>query len=462
MSVSERRKGMSGDGAVAPGTVAPLYQRLPRGPHQLGPQAVAHHQRIRMHGAMVEAVATSGYGGTSVKQVIGLAGVSRRAFYEQFANKEECFLATFDLIAARGVARISQAYRASEGGLEARLRAAFDQFSREVTTNSKAAVLTVVEAQTAGAAGQLRLRRATATFERMLSESFARSPGAIPLPIPVVRGIVGGLHEATSRRLREQPIGDIPTLAGEMLDWTLLFQASATERMATHLAARVPAMVQADSVNNGRGSVDAGTPSTDIHSRLLQSVLQLAVSDDYQELTAPQIAEEARVPIEAFFELFPGRDECFLAAFDALGDELLLLVADPALVSSDWPAAVRDTISRLTRYLADRPLYARTITAEAFAAGPEMVERNLELAHSIATLLTEGAPEATQSELAIEGVAGAIWHTIRCQLASEQLHLLPALSDYLTYVVLAPFIGTEAAAEVVTEDRPGVGSGRSA
>lgn len=454
MSVSERRKGMPGDGAVAP-----LYQRLPRGPHQLDAKAVAHHQRIRMHGAMVEAVATSGYGGTSVKQVIGLAGVSRRAFYEQFANKEECFLATFDLIAARGVARISQAYRATAGGLEARLRAAFDQFAEEVTANSKAAVLTVVEAQTAGAAGQLRLRRATATFERMLSESFARSPGAIPLPIPVVRGIVGGLHEATSTHLREQPLTgaqpltDIPTLAEELLEWTLLFQTPATKRMATHLATRVPAMVQADSVN-GRGPIEMlGTPDKSVRERLMQSVLRLAVTDDYQELTAPQIAEEACVPIEAFFELFTGRDECFLAAFDALGDELLLLVADPALVSSDWPAAVRHTIARLMRYLADHPLYAHTIAAEAFAAGPEMVERNLELAHGIATLLTEGAPEGAQSELAMESVAGAIWHTIRCQMTSEQLHLLPALSDYLTYVVLAPFIGTEAAAEVVTEDR---------
>ena len=87
-----------------------------------------------------------------------------------------------------------------------------------------------------------------------------------------------------------------------------------------------------------------------------------------QKLTAPQIAEEARVPIEAFFELFAGRDECFLAAFDKLSDELLLLVADPDLVSSDWPTAVRRTIGKLMRYLAEHPLYAHTIAAEAFAA----------------------------------------------------------------------------------------------
>jgi AcrR family transcriptional regulator len=449
MSVSERRKGMSGKESVAP-----LYQRLPRGPHQLGPKAVAHHQRIRMHGAMVEAVATSSYGGTSVKQVIGLAGVSRRAFYEQFANKEECFLATFDLIAARGVARINQAYRAADGDVEDRLRAAFAAFADEIATNAKGAVLTVVEAQTAGAAGQLRLRRATATFERMLSNSFARSPGAIPLPSPVIRGIVGGLHEATAAYLREQPLEGAPLQTEEMLAWTLLFQASATERMATYLATQVPAIVQTVPVERGRHVPDrAGLSEQNVRERLLQSVLRLAVTEDYRELTAPQIAEEARVPIEAFFELFPGRDECFLAAFDKLSDELLLLVADPDLVSSDWPMAVRRTIGKLMNYLAEHPLYAHTIAAEAFAAGPEMVEGNLELAHGIATLLTEGAPGASQSTLAVEGAAGAIWHTVRCQVTSGQIHLLPALSDYLSYVVLAPFVGADAAAEVVTDSQ---------
>ena len=75
-----------------------------------------------------------------------------------------------------------------------------------------------------------------------------------------------------------------------------------------------------------------------------------------------------------------------------------------------------------------------------------------ELAHGIATLLTAGAPERAGNMLAVESVAGAIWHTVRCQVASGQIHLLPALADYLAYVVLAPFIGAEAAAEIVTED----------
>jgi len=82
--------------------LVPLYKRLPHGPHRLDRTQVIRHQRARIYGAMVEAVASSGYQETSVKQVVALAGVSRRSFYEQFANKQECFLATFDLIAQRG------------------------------------------------------------------------------------------------------------------------------------------------------------------------------------------------------------------------------------------------------------------------------------------------------------------------------------------------------------------------
>ena len=71
-----------------------------------------------MYGAMIEAVAASGYGRTSVKQVVMLAGVSRRAFYEQFANKEECFLATLDLIANQALVHIAAGYRSTEGTLK--------------------------------------------------------------------------------------------------------------------------------------------------------------------------------------------------------------------------------------------------------------------------------------------------------------------------------------------------------
>ena len=489
-------------------SIAPMYQRLPRGPHHLEPTEVARHQRLRMHGAMVEAVAANGYANTSVKQVIGLAGVSRRAFYEQFANKEECFLATFDLIAARSVKRVNDAYRSAGGDLEQRVRAAVEEFTDEIAANAKGASLAIVQAQTAGTGGLVRLRRATGMFEQMLSSSFAHAPDVGPLPIPIVRGIVGGMHEATSVRLRAGRIEEITALSEEISQWTLLFHTAAVERLSECLAerARASSMTgaqerRAEGMNgrwprsgsalNGwmppglravsptraltpmravaparaggpagfRGAQAAPASAEELRERLRSSVLNLAVVDDYHELSAPQIAEEAGVPIESFFELFESKEECFLGAFDDLSDELLGIAANPDLVSGDWARAVRRVLGELLQLLAANPLYAHIIASEAPSACPEALERNCDLAHSIATLLTEGAPKPPRNKLAVDGVAGALWHTIRCQVASGQIHLLPALSDYLAYIVLTPFIGADAAAEIVIEDEVALATG---
>jgi AcrR family transcriptional regulator len=68
---------------------------LPRGPYALPRDVVLLSQRRRMLDAVVEAVAEKGYGPTSVKDVIGSAGVSRKTFYQQFSDKEACFLAAY-------------------------------------------------------------------------------------------------------------------------------------------------------------------------------------------------------------------------------------------------------------------------------------------------------------------------------------------------------------------------------
>lgn len=73
-----------------------VIEKLPRGRHGLSRKDVARSQRKRMLRAMAEAVSELGYANTPVAEVLRRAGVSRETFYEQFANKEECFLAAYD------------------------------------------------------------------------------------------------------------------------------------------------------------------------------------------------------------------------------------------------------------------------------------------------------------------------------------------------------------------------------
>jgi AcrR family transcriptional regulator len=439
--------------AAGKGPVAPLYQRLPHGPHRIAPEEVVRNQRARMHGAMIEAVAEHGYERTSVRQVVGLAGVSRRSFYEQFANKQECFLATFDVLASRGASRVGAAYRAAPGDLEERLQAAFGELGEAMRSNWKGASLAILETPVLGAPGLLRLRRATATFEGMLSGYFQHAPEASALPGPVIRGIAGGLHAAMSMCLREESAEATSELSEEMFRWTLLFQTPGAERLAERLMKRArTALAQGRKAPNGVNPDGASAAAGGDRERLLEQALRLAVVQDYRELSAPQIADAADVAIDAFFELFEGKQACFLAALDMLSDELLGVAADPDLLSSDWPSAVRRTVGELMGYLAERPIYAQTIAGGAFAAGPQAIERNLRLSHGIAARLTAGAPGQARSPFVVEGVAGAIAHTVRCQVASGQIQLLSVLSDYLSYIVLTPFLGANAAATVVEED----------
>lgn len=70
--------------------------RLPRGRSALSPDEVRRIHWQRLSRAIAEAMAEKGYAATSVEDVLKRAGVSRRAFYEQFSSKLDCFLAAFD------------------------------------------------------------------------------------------------------------------------------------------------------------------------------------------------------------------------------------------------------------------------------------------------------------------------------------------------------------------------------
>jgi AcrR family transcriptional regulator len=452
-SAGEERAMAAKTGAEASAPrVAPLYKRLPHGPHRLQRDEVVLNQRARIHGAMIEAVAHSGYEGTSVKRVTELAGVSRRSFYEHFANKEECFLLTFDLIVNRDLQQIHSAYLTAEGSLEQRAGAAFERFAKAIAEDRKAAMLVVLEAPRAGAAGLLRLRSAAHACEQLLGRAFVESPDAIALPVPIVRTIVGGLEGIAASALRDPRAIEQVDLAEEMLRWTLLFQTPAAEDLAERMAAELAARLREVSATYGRGQHGAEAPARDERARLLQGMLRLVSREDYCTLTALQIAEEANVSIDDFWAQFADKQHCLQATIDMIGDELLAIAADPELVSEQWERAARRVIAELMHYLASHPLQTRVLAQEALYAGGDAFDRIVEVVLAIATLLTEGAPTRAHGVLVTEAVAGAIWHTIRCQVAGGRVELLAAASDHLSLVVLAPFIGAEAAIAAVTEE----------
>ena len=65
-------------------------------------------QRGRMLSAAVEVVEEVGYARMTVAQVIGRARVSRKTFYDVFADREDCFLAAFEQALSQARLRASR------------------------------------------------------------------------------------------------------------------------------------------------------------------------------------------------------------------------------------------------------------------------------------------------------------------------------------------------------------------
>ena len=76
-------------------------RKLPSGRHGLPREVVVRSQRERMVEAMIGVVAEKGYTEATVADIISTAGVSRATFYEQFADKEDCFVAAYGTVMER-------------------------------------------------------------------------------------------------------------------------------------------------------------------------------------------------------------------------------------------------------------------------------------------------------------------------------------------------------------------------
>src|ERR1700679_761109 len=78
---------------------------------------VVANQKERLFGAMVAVVAEKGYRATTVADLAAVSGVSSRTFYDLFADKQACFLATMEAIIGAAIAYATRraGERESEG-----------------------------------------------------------------------------------------------------------------------------------------------------------------------------------------------------------------------------------------------------------------------------------------------------------------------------------------------------------
>ncbi len=172
--------------------------QLPRGRHGLSPQFVIHNQRDRMVRAMADAVAEKGYHATAVADVLERAGVSRKTFYDQFRDKEDCYLHTYDTMLAQVMAVVVEAY-GGPGSWPQRLRAGLRSLLEFLSNDPAMARAGLVEALAAGPKALDRYEQALRAFTPFLEAG--RQESKDDLPDNISEAVVGGIAQVLYLRI---------------------------------------------------------------------------------------------------------------------------------------------------------------------------------------------------------------------------------------------------------------------
>ncbi|MGE5407978.1 MAG: TetR/AcrR family transcriptional regulator [Syntrophothermus sp.] len=188
--------------------------------------------------------------------------------------------------------------------------------------------------------------------------------------------------------------------------------------------------------------------------RLIAGLAEAVAENGYAGTTIGHITRHAAVSRRTFYEHFSSKDECFVAAYDAMTAQLGEHVAAAYDAAEGWPQAVRAAIAALLSFLAASPSLARLCMVEGLVAGPIVVARYDAAIRGLAPYLEAGRegrpPEVLEglSPITEEALVGGMVSLISRRIIAGRTAELEELLPDLVEIALTPYLGSAAAAEV--------------
>jgi AcrR family transcriptional regulator len=434
----------------------PIFPRLSSGPRKMEAEAVARHQRGRLEGAMVDAVARHGYWNTTLQELVTLARVSKATFYEHFDSKQDCFLRTFDDIVDEGARQVAEAFD-RPGELGDRLLAGLTRLTSLAAEEEEAAYLATVESLALGAAAVPHRDRAALRFERLIRGSFDQSTTQAEVSDLTVRGIVAGLRNCVYRRLRTETVEELPEMAEPISRWVLGYSrppGEAARRGAAAAASPTQPGPAADPDGDGAPGWDEPPDSErcreelDKRERILRAAARVGVEKGYEALSIPAISTAAAVSNQTFYDHFPGKREAFVAAFDALAANTLSVAGGAFAVEQERPGSGRPEaigvgLRALLDHIASDRLFARMAFFELPTAGPGALDHADNVLGGFTAYLEAepGAPGSSRPVPKVIGdaIVGGVWAVIQHEIHSGRLSELPLRAPQIAEFTMSPF-----------------------
>ncbi|MEO3777415.1 TetR/AcrR family transcriptional regulator [Micromonospora sp. B11E3] len=203
-------------------------------------------------------------------------------------------------------------------------------------------------------------------------------------------------------------------------------------------------------IKRGPRRLSAEVVAATQRDRLFDGLVREVAEKGYDNARVTDICRAAGVTRPAFYALFAGKEDAFLAAYRH-GTAVLLRLMDDAYQAAgpNWVDAARAALATLLEVLASVPAFARMAVVEIDAAGPTArAERDALLAR-FHRFFGDARPRhplpGLDDALLVTTVVGGINTAVRQRVAKGRTPELPQLLPTLTYAMTVPFLGPEAA-----------------
>jgi len=170
---------------------------------------------------MIEVVSERGFHETRVVDVIEIARVSRKTFYEQFTSKEDCFLATYDALLVNLIGDTARGFEATPGAPWAeRVAGGLFELLKHLAEHPDEARFAIVEVLAAGPRALARRDSALRQFTGFLDAG--RSESSVELPGLTSLSVAGGINELLYSEILHGSAARLPSRLPDMIFWVVL------------------------------------------------------------------------------------------------------------------------------------------------------------------------------------------------------------------------------------------------
>lgn len=193
-------------------------------------------------------------------------------------------------------------------------------------------------------------------------------------------------------------------------------------------------------------------------ARIITALAEETAEKGYRAVTIADIVRRAGIARGTFYENFPSKEDCFLAASEFGAKGALQCVANATGRVETYPERVSVGLSALLHCVAGEPALARTCIVEALSAGPAAIERYESSIQAFVPLFRGGrkyAPHGEQlPETLEEAIVGGVFWIIYQRIIMGETEQIGKLLPELVEFSLTPYLGAAAAKRAAMEASP--------